>query len=138
MAGVLPVGRSTVLLVADEMFCYLTTTGRRTGAAHTIEIWFGRHGDTIYLMAGARDRSDWVRNLQADPRVRVRIGDDALEAAARVVEADTDEDALARRLLLDKYQRGEELAGWGRGALPVALDLQTGAPDADNSVASST
>jgi hypothetical protein len=23
-----------------EAFCYLTTTGRRTGRAHTIEIWF--------------------------------------------------------------------------------------------------
>ena len=115
--------------MADELFCYLTTTGRRTGAAHTIEIWFGRETDddrTLYLMAGARDRSDWVRNLMAHPQVTVRIGDDVVPATARVLDPDTDadEDARARRLLLAKYQKGEELAGWGRGALPVALDLE--------------
>ncbi len=26
--------------LADEDFCYLTTTGRISGRAHTIEIWF--------------------------------------------------------------------------------------------------
>ena len=114
--------------MADELFCYLTTTGRRTGTPHTIEIWFGREGEdapTIYLMAGARDRSDWVRNVIADPHVTVRIGDDNFTATARVLDpgADAAQDALARRLLLAKYQKGEELAGWGRGALPVALDL---------------
>lgn len=129
MAAVLPVGPSTVLPVADELFCYLTTTGRRTGRPHTIEIWFGRESEdarTLYLMAGARDRSDWVRNAMADPHVTVRTGDDELRATARVLDPDkdADEDALARRLLLAKYQKGEELAGWGRGALPVALDLE--------------
>jgi len=124
----LPLARSTVLPVADELFCYLTTTGRRTGEPHTIEIWFGRESEddrTLYLMAGGRDRSDWVRNLVADPHVTVRIGDDELTATARVLDPDndSDEDARARRLLLAKYQKGEELAGWGRGALPVALDL---------------
>ncbi|HZQ86669.1 MAG TPA: nitroreductase family deazaflavin-dependent oxidoreductase [Acidimicrobiales bacterium] len=114
--------------MADELFCYLTTTGRRTGQPHTIEIWFAREAKdahTLYLMAGARDRSDWVRNVQANADVTVRIGDDELRATARVLDPDqdADEDALARRLLLAKYQKGEELAGWGRGALPVALDL---------------
>ncbi|MBV9664057.1 MAG: nitroreductase family deazaflavin-dependent oxidoreductase [Actinobacteria bacterium] len=126
MAGVLPLDPPSVRPVAEEMFCYLTTTGRRTGTPHTIEIWFGREREqTIYLMAGARDRSDWVRNLMAEPRVSVRIGDDEIHATARVLDPDrdADEDALARRLLLAKYQKGEELAGWGRGALPVALDL---------------
>jgi deazaflavin-dependent oxidoreductase (nitroreductase family) len=125
----LPLAPGTVLPVADELFCYLTTTGRRTGDPHTIEIWFGRETEderTLYLMAGARDRSDWVRNLMADPHVTVRIGDDELTGTARVLDPDqdTDEDALARRLLLAKYQKGEELAGWGRGALPVAIDVE--------------
>jgi hypothetical protein len=38
-------------------FCYLTTTGRRTGRAHTIEIWFGedagRHGSAESRSASA-------------------------------------------------------------------------------------
>lgn len=124
--------------MGDELFCYLTTTGRRSGRPHTIEIWFGRHDDTIYLMAGGRDRSDWVRNVKAQPAVSVRIGDVTRAATGRALEAGSDEDALARRLLLEKYQKGDELAHWGEVALPVALDLQAAAPDGDSSVASST
>ena len=37
---------------AAEQYCYLTTIGRRTGKAHTIEIWFAAVGDTIYLYPG--------------------------------------------------------------------------------------
>ena len=54
-------------MVDSPAFCYLTTRGRRTGRPHTIEIWFVAVGATAYLMAGGRDRSDWVRNLMADP-----------------------------------------------------------------------
>ena len=50
-------------------FCYLTTRGRRTGRPHTIEIWFVVIEASAYLMAGGRDRADWVRNLMADPAV---------------------------------------------------------------------
>ena len=69
--------------------------------------------------------ADWVRNVLADPNVTVRIGDDEGPATGRVVEAGTDEDALARRLLLAKYQQpgSEDLEGWSRSALPVAFDL---------------
>jgi deazaflavin-dependent oxidoreductase (nitroreductase family) len=109
---------------AELDFCYLTTTGRRTGSPHTIEIWFGMDGDRLYLLSGGGDRSDWVRNLISDPNVEVRLGDRTFSATAHVVE-DADEDALARRLLLDKYgQRGsDDLSEWGRTALPIALDL---------------
>jgi deazaflavin-dependent oxidoreductase (nitroreductase family) len=111
----------------DEAFCYIVTTGRRTGRPHRIEIWFAGEpgGRTIYVLAGGRERADWVRNAMADPSVTVRIGPHEGEATARVVEAGTAEDALARRLLLAKYQRpGEgDLESWGRTALPVAFDL---------------
>jgi deazaflavin-dependent oxidoreductase (nitroreductase family) len=110
----------------DEAFCYLTTVGRRTGRAHTIEIWFGGSGDTLYLMAGGREGADWVRNLLAAPHVSVRIGQRTVPAIARIVETDSEEDALARRLLLEKYQESDELESWGRSALPVALDLASG------------
>jgi deazaflavin-dependent oxidoreductase (nitroreductase family) len=109
-------------------FCYLTTTGRVSGRPHTIEIWFALHGRTLYLLSGGGDRSDWVRNLQRDPAVTVRLGRrdaDELPGRARVVEAGTDEDELARRLVAGKYQPGYggDLSGWRRSALPVAVDL---------------
>jgi deazaflavin-dependent oxidoreductase (nitroreductase family) len=110
--------------LVDEDFCYLTTTGRVSGRPHTIEIWFALEGGTLYMLSGGRERSDWVKNLRRNPAVTVRIADSVSEGGARVV-GDADEDALARRLLLEKYgQRyGGDLSRWGRTALPVAIDL---------------
>jgi deazaflavin-dependent oxidoreductase (nitroreductase family) len=112
--------------LAAEQFCYLTTTGRRSGQPHTIEIWFAldEEGATAYLLSGGRDRSDWVRNLRQDPSVRLRIGADEFAARARVV-TDPAEDALARDLVAGKYQPAYagDLSGWRRDSLPVAVDL---------------
>ena len=43
---------------------------------------------------------------------------------ARVVSPATDEDALARRSLVEKYAPGYrgDLTEWGRDSLPVAVD----------------
>jgi deazaflavin-dependent oxidoreductase (nitroreductase family) len=109
-------------------FCYLTTTGRVSGRPHTIEIWFALRDPTLYLLSGAGDRSDWVRNLLVRPEVTVRIGRrdaPALAARARVVAPGSDEDDLARHLVTGKYQPGYggDLSGWRRASLPVAVDL---------------
>ena len=113
--------------IDDEDFCYITTTGRRTGNPHRIEIWFANEpgSRTIYVLAGGRERADFVRNAIAEPKVTVRVGDQEGGATARVVEAGTEEDALARRLVLAKYQQSgqTDLESWGRSALPVAFDL---------------
>jgi hypothetical protein len=77
------------------------------------------------VLAGGRQRADFVRNAMADPRVTVEIGGQTDEATARVVEPGTEEDAEARRLLLAKYQQPgkDDLESWGATALPVAFDL---------------
>jgi deazaflavin-dependent oxidoreductase (nitroreductase family) len=111
-------------LLADRDFAYLTTSGRVTGRPHRIEIWFAEHEGTVYLLSGGTDRSDWVRNLMASPGVVLEIGDRRLATRARVVEAGTEEDALARRLLVEKYsgRDPDDLTSWGRTALPIAVD----------------
>lgn len=110
--------------LAAEDFCYLTTRGRVSGRPHTIEIWFALNGPTLYMLAGGRDGSDWVKNLRHDPSVSARIRDVTYAGQARVVER-PDEDALARRIVVEKYQPGygEDLSDWGRDSLPVAVDL---------------
>ena len=110
---------------AAEDFCYLTTTGRVTGRPHTIEIWFALDQRTIYMLAGGRDASDWVKNLIKAPQVTVRLRDETYAGRARLVEA-ADEDALARRLVVGKYQPGygEDLTDWGRDSLAAAVDLE--------------
>lgn len=44
----------------------ITTTGRRSGRPHRIEIWFYRAGDTIYL-SSLPGTKDWYANLLANP-----------------------------------------------------------------------
>ncbi len=76
-----------------------------------------------------------MRNLIADPRVRFRIGDDERAVTARVIEEGTDEDALARRLLVEKYasRDADDLEEWGRTALPIAIgwDARRGPSESD-------
>jgi deazaflavin-dependent oxidoreductase (nitroreductase family) len=111
--------------LASEDFCYLTTTGRVTGKPHEIEIWFAIDGETLYMLSGGRERSDWVKNLQRTSGVTVHISGQRFEGHARVVE-DSGEDELARQLLVEKYERRSgSLSNWRRSALPVAVDLAT-------------
>jgi deazaflavin-dependent oxidoreductase (nitroreductase family) len=112
--------------LAGEQFCYLTTAGRVTGRPHTIEIWFGLNERTLYILSGngPRQRADWVRNLMKTPAVSVRIGEREFVGVGRIVD-DAQEDAVARLLLLEKYEPTYtgDLSEWGRTALPIAVDL---------------
>ncbi len=108
-------------------YCYVITTGRVTGEPHEIEIWFAvdAPSDRVYLLSGGADRSDWVKNLIANPSVRLRIGDRTWDARAAVV-TDGEQDGRARRLLATKYQawrEGRPMSEWARTALPIAIDL---------------
>jgi deazaflavin-dependent oxidoreductase (nitroreductase family) len=117
---------------ADLDYCYLTTTGRVTGRPHEIEIWFALHGDTLYLLSGGGERSDWVRNLIRDPQVTIRIGDLLHAATARVV-TDDDERELAGTLLVEKYRPrySGDLTTWQQRSLPVAVVWDEPTPGGD-------
>jgi deazaflavin-dependent oxidoreductase (nitroreductase family) len=67
------------------MFLYLTTTGRRTGLAREIEIWFSELGGRFYLIAEHGEGANWVRNIQANPHVTVRVGDRRFAGTARII-----------------------------------------------------
>ena len=109
----------------NEDYCYLTTTGRVSGEPREIEIWFALDGRTLYLLAGGGDRSDWVRNLRAEPAVTVRLRDTAYAATARVVEAG-EESERGRGLVFEKYQPRYtgSLERWRRESLLVAIDVR--------------
>jgi len=111
--------------LAREDFCYLTTTGRVTGRPHEIEIWFSLEPETrtLYMLSGGGDRSDWVKNLRRYPDVEVRIAGERYSGRAREAR-DAEEDELARRLLVEKYESSPgRLENWRRSALPVVVDL---------------
>ena len=120
------VGLSELLSqLAKNDYCYLTTTGRKSGNPHEIEIWFGIQGNSLYLLSGGGNDSDWVKNLRFDPNVTVRIAKHTFAGIARIVSEDK-ESTMARHMLAGKYQEwreGQPLSDWGRTALVVGIDL---------------
>ncbi len=60
--------------LAPSAFALLETTGRRTGRPRQTPVGNGLDGDTFWLVASHGRQADYVRNLAADPRVRVKVG----------------------------------------------------------------
>lgn len=98
-----------------------------TGDPHETEIWFALNDGVLYMLSGGAERSDWVKNLKANPEVTIRLGAETRTANVRVV-TEPEEDALARRMLVEKYRPrySGELDAWGRTSLPVAVEWGRG------------
>ena len=50
------------------------TTGRKSGLPRRTPVGKAVQGDTLWVVAEHGHRASWVRNIQANPRVRVRLG----------------------------------------------------------------
>ncbi|HEU4783862.1 MAG TPA: nitroreductase family deazaflavin-dependent oxidoreductase [Ktedonobacterales bacterium] len=73
------VGSTPVLL--------LTTTGRKSGASHTVAVGYFDQGDVRFVVAsngGAPRHPAWYFNLTAHPEVQVEVGRESYRAVARV------------------------------------------------------
>jgi deazaflavin-dependent oxidoreductase (nitroreductase family) len=110
--------------LAQEDFCYLTTIGRISGRPHTIEIWFAINEQTLYMLSGGRDKSDWVKNALQNPAVQIKINNSIFKGTARLI-AGTEEDTLVRKIVFEKYmpRTSDDLVDWSRTSLPIAVDI---------------
>jgi len=110
----------------------LETTGRRSRLPRHTPICDGLDGDSFWIVAQRGRASDWVRNLEADPRVRVKVrgGPHARwrTGTAHILDQD-DPDArrrllartsLARRLCLSTAALSTE------AGLTIRIDLDAG------------
>jgi deazaflavin-dependent oxidoreductase (nitroreductase family) len=79
----------------------LTHYGRKTGKPFKVTIWFTVDQDHVNLQTMNMDRQ-WTRNVQANGRVSLRIGDQVLEGQATPV---TDPAQMKRvvELMKQKY-----------------------------------
>jgi len=79
-------GRSTLIL---------THYGRKSGKPHEVKIWFVVDGDKVFI--GTADvRHQWVKNVQKNPRIKLFVGGEKLEAEARFLDDAAERDrALA-------------------------------------------
>jgi deazaflavin-dependent oxidoreductase (nitroreductase family) len=60
--------------LSPRSFALLETTGRRSGRPRHTPVGNGLAGDVFWLVAAHGRQADYVRNLLAQPRVRVKVG----------------------------------------------------------------
>ncbi|MHB8328439.1 MAG: nitroreductase/quinone reductase family protein [Acidimicrobiales bacterium] len=95
-----PIVRTLLRLgLAPGPFALLETTGRRTGKTRWTPIGNGLDGDTFWLVAEQGHQGDYVKNLAADPRVRVKVRRRWRSGSAHFLPAD---DGLDRRRRIDR------------------------------------
>jgi deazaflavin-dependent oxidoreductase (nitroreductase family) len=78
----------------------LETTGRRTGVRRRTPVCHGLEGRMFWLIAQRGRDADWVRNIEANPRVRVKVsGGNWLTGTAHILDDDRPNgcESLARR-----------------------------------------
>jgi deazaflavin-dependent oxidoreductase (nitroreductase family) len=74
----------------------LETTGRKSGKKRRTPVGKALEGDTLWVLAEHR-RGGYVRNIEANPHVRVRVGRSWRDGTARVL-LDDDVRERARRM----------------------------------------
>ncbi len=89
-----PVDRLTRAAVraglARRSTALLETTGRRSGRPRVTPVTNGLDGDRFWIVTEHGRRAAYVRNLLADPRVRVHAGGRWRRGVAHVVDEDPD------------------------------------------------
>ncbi len=63
----------------------LTTTGRRTGIKRITPLQYEEIDGSYYIAAARGTRTDWLKNIEADPRVAIRVGSHQLQCHADVI-----------------------------------------------------
>lgn len=60
--------------LAPRAYALLETTGRRAGLPRQTPVGNGLNGQTFWLIAAHGQQADYVRNIAADARVRIKVG----------------------------------------------------------------
>ncbi|MEU1401544.1 nitroreductase/quinone reductase family protein [Streptomyces sp. NPDC005728] len=97
----------------------LETTGRRSGLPRPTPVGGSRVGDSFWLVSEFGFKSQYVRNIQADPHVRIRIRGRWHHGTAHLLPED---DAAARLRSLPRFNSAAVRA-FGTDLLTVRVDL---------------
>ena len=103
-------------------YAVLTTTGRKSGKRRHTPVGNGLRGDTFWLIAEHGRHSDYVRNIVADPRVRVKVNGTWRSGTAHLMPED---DPRARQGTLDPLNAAI-VRLVGTELLTVRIDLDRG------------
>jgi deazaflavin-dependent oxidoreductase (nitroreductase family) len=97
----------------------LETTGRRSGRPRLTPVGKALDGDTLWVIAEHGRRAGYVRNIEANPRVRVRVG---LRWRTGTARALPDDDWRARQRAMPRLN-GAMVRLMGSEPMTVRVDL---------------
>jgi deazaflavin-dependent oxidoreductase (nitroreductase family) len=100
------------------------TVGRRSGALRHTPIVCSAEGNTLWLIAQHGRHAGWVRNFEAKPQVRVRLGRNWRKGTAELLPQD---DIKARIATFSSTRVGRAITGATFRALesqPVTVRIQ--------------
>jgi deazaflavin-dependent oxidoreductase (nitroreductase family) len=99
----------------------LETTGRRTGRPRLTPICDGQDGDTFWVVTQHGRRSDYVRNIKANSRVRVNVRrglrTEWLAGTAHIV----DDDPTERQRIMARADFWRRICVQASGAMSTSL-----------------
>jgi deazaflavin-dependent oxidoreductase (nitroreductase family) len=103
----------------------LETTGRRSGEPRRIGVGKALDGDTLWIVAEHGRRAAYVRNVEANPRVRVKIGRRWRTGTAHVLP---DDDPRERQRRMPNRLNSAAVRLMGSDLVTVRIDLDPAAP----------
>ena len=123
-----PVVKAAVSLrVAPPTYAILETTGRTSGLPRRNPVGNGLDGDTFWLVAEHGHRAQYVRNIAADPRVRVQVRGRWRTGTAHPLPDDDPRERLRKigRRNLGLRVNGAVVQLMGTDLLTVRIDLDS-------------
>ncbi len=103
----------------------LTTIGRKSGKPRVTPLQYEEIDGTIYLGAALGRKADWFRNIQANPRVQVRVKSRCIAATAEpITDPKSIADFLEVRLRRHPKLIGAMLRAEGLRIPPERRDLE--------------
>jgi deazaflavin-dependent oxidoreductase (nitroreductase family) len=124
-----PIRFLLALGVAPPGYALLETTGRASGTRRRTPVGDGLVGDTFWLIAEHGHQAGFVRNLEQDPQVRVKVRHGIRyrwrTGTARVL---VDDDSRARQRSMSRGHPVRLVAAWavrvmGTDLLTIRIDL---------------
>jgi len=100
-------------LVRDGRVARLELRGHRSGEAREVTVGFVDTADGGIAVAARSEDAAWARNLDADPRARVTIGDRSWAARAERLDETDPRRIVAVRDLILRYGTPSEGLGSG-------------------------
>jgi deazaflavin-dependent oxidoreductase (nitroreductase family) len=101
----------------------LETRGRKTGAPRRVPVGNGLRGDQFWIVTEHGYGAHYVKNIQADPRVRVKVGREWRAGTAHILP---DDDPRERIRMLGRPVNDVLVRAMGTALLTIRIDLERG------------